>query len=789
MLSLGLWLFFLEVHYFFSSKIEQPELKYPISQAVSQTKDFNLASFLTLSGARACQKALRKTRRARTKEDISSALLLSFLSAEAEEIEFILSRAGLPLKEIKKGLKKEISGRKSIVAAWDPETELEKIISQALKTANSRGKKKIGTSDILIGLCSLNPFLRKILILSDIAPDDIKNLADWYERVKKRIEERKKFWQSQNLRQKGSLAKDWAAGYSITLDNYSLDLREAVKKFGIRDIVGHQKEIKEIERILSKEGINNVLLIGEPGTGRESIIWAVAQRAFLGISSEKINYKRILDFRVAELIVTIESAEKLEGVLDKCFRQAVKTGNIILVIKEIHNFLSQTTKPGTINISVILSQYLPLSSFQIIATTSYQGLHDVLEKNSSFLNLFEKVEASEISEKQTLKILENILPAIEKRYKKFVSYKALREIVTLSSRYLEDIPFPKKAIRLLDESMSWLARFGKRRVLLTEDIRKIVSEKTDIPLERIESKEKEILLNLEKLIHRRIINQEEAVREIASALRRARAQVRTKSGPNGGFLFLGPTGVGKTETAKALSSIYFGSEEKMIRMDMSEFQSTKDVKRLIGDSGESGLLTSAVKENPFSLVLLDEVEKAHPNILNLFLQVLDEGWLTDGLGRKINFSNTILIATSNAGAELIREDIIKDKKMDIIKGELIDHLLKKNLFRPEFINRFDGVVVFKTLTKKNLLDISQLMLNKLASNLKDKGIDFEITSELKEKIVELSYSPEFGAREMRRVIQDKVENPLATALLSGKIKRGNRIKIKVENKKFKVAVL
>ncbi len=433
-----------------------------------------------------------------------------------------------------------------------------------------------------------------------------------------------------------------------------------------------------------------------------------------------------------------------------------------------------------------MARYLPLSTFQIIAITTYQGLHKIVERNPSLLNLFEKVEVSEISEKETLEFLENYVPFFEKKYKRFISYKALREILRMSSRYLTQTPFPEKALRLLDEAMSFLSLYTKDAVLESWHIKKVVSEKIEIPLEELERKEKEVLLNLEKLIHQRIIDQEEAVKEVSSALRRARAEVQLRAGPIGSFLFLGPTGVGKTETSKALAAIYFGKESRMIRLDMSEFQNLEDIKRLIGQAGQEGLLTTPVRENPFSLVLLDEIEKAHPNILNLFLQVLDEGWVTDGLGRKIDFRNTIIIATSNAGAEVIREDIAKDKKLDIIKEDLLDYLLKKRIFRPEFINRFDAVVVFKPLSRENLLDIAQLMLKKLAENLRDKGIEFEITQELKEKIVELGYSPEFGARQMRRVIQDKVENVLANAILSGKLKRGN--KVKVDPKKFRLII-
>ena len=287
-----------------------------------------------------------------------------------------------------------------------------------------------------------------------------------------------------------------------------------------------------------------------------------------------------------------------------------------------------------------------------------------------------------------------------------------------------------------------------------------------------------MLLNLEKLLQKRIINQQEAVKEVSTALRRARAEVTASKGPMGTFLFLGPTGVGKTETSKALAAIYFGSEAKMIRLDMSEFQNVTDIPRLIGSAGEEGLLTTQVRENPFSLILLDEIEKAHKNILNLFLQVLDEGHLTDGLGRKVDFKNSIIISTSNAGYQIILKALREKTEWSQVKGKILDYLFEKAIFRPEFINRFDAVVVFSPLSKENLLDIAELMLQKLKKNLKEKNIEFIITQPLKAEIAELGYDPTFGARQIKRVIQDKVENVLASALLSGKIKRGDKVEVR-----------
>ncbi|MDO8601321.1 MAG: AAA family ATPase, partial [bacterium] len=570
-------------------------------------------------------------------------------------------------------------------------------------------------------------------------------------------------------------AKNWPAGYPITFDRFSIDLSEMVKRQGFPEIIGHQKEIEAIERILARREKNNVLLIGESGSGRKSIIQAIAQRSYMGQSLKEVNYKRVVELDLAGLINQAGSLKAAENVLDAIFNEVAGAGNIILVIDEFHNFL---------DIAGVISPYLALPNFPVIAITTFEGLHKDIEQNSSILNLFEEVEVGEISEQETLLLLENLSLFLERKYRIFISYSSLREIIRLADKYLAEAAFPEKAIKLLDEIMVYASQ-KKSKILLPEDVFKIVSDKIQIPVGDIEAKERGILLDLENLIHQRIINQQEAVREVSSALRRARAEVSIRKGTIGSFLFLGPTGVGKTETAKALTSIYFGSEDKIIRLDMSEFQEVADIARLIGSPGQEGLLTTSIREKPFSLILLDEIEKAHPNILNLFLQVLDEGHLTDGLGRKTDFKNSIIIATSNAGYQIILEALKENTPWDQVKTKLLDFIFEKAIFRPEFINRFDAVVVFGPLSKENLMGVAQLLLSKLKKNLAEKEIEFIITEPLKEKIVELSYSPTFGARQMQRVIQDKIGNVLATAILSNQIKRGGRVEIDPETFQIK----
>ncbi len=780
-LSFAFYLFFLETNKFFELKLKNPTLKYSLKEAVSGGgSGINIISFFDFEAAKIIDKARILSKRKKIREISAELILYSALNSKSKKISFVFNRGEINLKELKKKIKEKIIAKKS---QWLG--NYEKLIVKAAKIAAGRGKGKIGVGDILIAGASEVKEFENYLTLNGLEGADILNLVDWVEYWQEKMEMLKKFWDKENLKRIGRIGRDWASGYTVLLDRYSYDLREKIGRSGVREIIGHQREAEIMERILEKENGNSIILVGEPGVGRKSVIEAVAQKSFLGKSSESVNFKRFLFFDIGQLeSETIGSGTFLEY-LDKCLYEALEAGNIILVIDNIHNYLQKGSNSGQgVDISGVLSRYMALPKFQMIAITDYKNLHNVIEGNPSLAGLFEKVEVEEISEKETMRFLETLIPYFESKNRIYITYKALREIILLSAKYIKESPFPDKALKILDEAISWLSLRGKKENILTDShIKTIVSQRTEIPLEDLEEKEKETLLNLEELIHQMIINQEIAVNEVSNALRRARADIKTRSGPIGSFLFLGPTGVGKTETSKALNKIYFGKKRKMIRLDMSEFQEVSDIKKLVGDKGD-GLLTTPVRENPFSLVLLDEIEKAHPNILNLFLQVLDEGWLTDGFGRKVDFKNTIIIATSNAGAEMIRERILEDEEIEKLKEELIEYLLKERLFRPEFINRFDGVIVFKPLSEKNLIDIAGLMLKKEVENLKDKGIKLLVTEDLKKEIARLGYSPEFGARAMKRVLQDKVENLLAEALLGGNIKRGDVIKIKVGNNGF-----
>ena len=785
-------LIFWLVESFFNSKLKKPRLKTTIDEALVKPEGFNLAEFLSFEVAKGVWKA-----------NGNSTKLFYNLLISNPKLNFVFSRVLLSLKEIAKIVKEDF---KKYSSETEIKPELQAIIFDSLKIAKEKGHQRIEIGDAITALAKNNPIFKKILVEANLKFEDIENLTWWLESLEERIEEPKRFWEWKNLLKKGFLAKQWTAGYTITLDKYSLDLSEAVKRTGFPEIVGHKKEIEQMESILSiREANNDVLIVGEAGSGRKSMVYALAKKSVLGESLPEVNFKRLVQLDLPTILAQTKNPEEVENILDTIFREVVTAGNVILVIDEFHNFVGQLglPRPGTIDISGVISPYLSLPSFQVIAITTFDGLHRNIENNPSILALFEKVEVSEISQMETLILLEDLALKLEGRFKKFISYLALRDIISFCDKYIPATPFPEKAMDLLEEVVVYVAqtpspatvgRGGRRdlslrprdKIVLPFHVAKIISEKTKIPVGEIESKEREVLLNLENLIHQRIINQEEAVKDVSAALRRARTQVTIRNGTIGSFLFLGPTGVGKTETSKALAEIYFGSEEGMIRLDMSEFQDVKDIPRLIGSPGQEGLLTTQVREKPFSLILLDEVEKAHPNILNLFLQVLDEGRLTDGQGRKVNFKNTIIIATSNAGYQIILEALKQKTEWSEVKERLLDFVFKEGIFRPELINRFDAVVVFGPLSKENLLDISELLLKKIKKNLAEKEIEFVITQPLKVRIVELSYDPTSGARNMQRVIQDKLGNVLAEAILSGKLKRGNRVKVEPEGFTLKI---
>lgn len=760
LLSISIFYIAFELDLFLESDIKAPK---PRGRILEERLELNLmeALFNALEYARERKKPLN-----------SSLLLYFLLSAKDFKKNFLLSRLLLT----------DISLIKDALLNDGAQEDVEPFFREALSVIEKRGKECIEIVDLIALLSFKNEIFKRFLIEKKIKMEDVEEVVRWVDSIEKDYKGEKKFWEWKNLIKKGVLAREWSSGYTPLLDRFSFDVTHSMRKQGFRRIFAHEKEVKEMEKILAGVEKNDVLIVGEEGTGRRSMVEALARNIAMGESLDELNYQRVVYLDLPKILSFAKDIDETEALLDKTLHESQNAGNVILVIDNIHQYIGVEAKreTGAVEITGILASYLPSPSFRLIGICTYEGLHKNIEKREEILSFFEKIEVSDVTEQETIKILEDRALRLERKYKIFFSFPAIREIVEKSAKYLPSDPFPEKAIEILDEAAT-LGHQRKIYVIRESEIDEIVTRKSNIPVGEIEDVERKKLLELEQLLHNRIVDQEEAVKEISSALRRARAQIGVRKGPMGSFLFLGPTGVGKTETAKALAEIYFGSENRMIRLDMSEFQSIKDIPRLLGGSGLEGLLTTPVRENPFSLILLDEFEKAHPNILNLFLQVFDEGHMTDGMGRKVFFKNTIIIATSNAGYQLIFKAVRENQDWNVMKEKLITFLVENGIFRPELLNRFDGVILFKPLTPEDLLKIAQLILNKVKRALKEQEIELIITEKLKEKIVELSYDPQFGARNMERVIQDKVGNVLAQSLLKKEIKSGDRISIDPEN--------
>ena len=767
---------------FFSYRLRRPVFLVRLPDIIAQISDYPIEAFLSRSSQRIFARAIHSCRRRKLSPMPSETLFLALIEG-SQEVCSILYRLGIDHKKLRTNLKNYLEKcpqEKTVVSKVSESWQ--KSLEKAALVAAERGKLQITEKELLVGLAYQDAFFQNLLVAQDLKEKDIENITLWLDALQVHQAKEKQFWTKENLAKYGSLGKDWAAGYTVTLDAFSIDWEKISARHAFGEIIGHEREISELEIALDTFSLRNALIVGEPGVGRKSLVQALAERCYFGTGLPNLKGKRVVELDMVQLLARTQGQEKVESLLDEILTEAEAAGNVILVIDELDHFVGdKVQKLGEVDISTILGKYLKMPHFQFVGITSQDGLHRNLEDNASFLEYFRKIEVAEISEMETIRVLQNIALQIEHRDNIMILYPSVREIVNLSARYFPSTPFPKKAVDILQEAAVYVKSL-KEKVILPHHIAKIISDKTQIPVGKMEFKEKSVLLNLEKLIHEKIVNQAEAVSEISVAMRRARSGISNKKRPMGTFLFLGPTGVGKTETAKALADIYFGGQDKMIRLDMSEFQAIADIPRLLGAISpveQQGLLTTPVRENPFALVLLDEIEKAHPDILNLLLQVLDEGHITDGQGRRVLFTNTIIICTSNAGAAAIFHATEAGKAIN--RDEFLSFLFDKGIFRPEFINRFDATVIFHPLSKENLMEIAQLTLAALAKNLQDKDVEFVISQPLKEKIVELSYKPEFGARQMRRVMQDKVENPIAEALLQEKLTKGDKFEINPEN--------
>jgi len=633
-----------------------------------------------------------------------------------------------------------------------------------------------------------------------------------------------------------------------TLNQFGRDLTEMAREGKLDPIVGREKEIERVVQILCRRTKNNPCLIGEPGVGKTAIAEGLAQKIVEGNIPEILKDKRVVTLDLSAMVAGAKYRGEFEERLKKAMDEIRKAGNIILFIDEMHTIIGAGAAEGAIDASNILKPALARGEIQVIGATTLDEYRKHVEKDAALERRFQPITVGEPTKEEAIEILKGLRDKYEAHHRVKITDEALEAAVRLSDRYITDRYLPDKAIDLIDEAASRvrLRAFTEPEELkdMQEQLEKLVKEKEDairnqefekaakirdreqelrhnlekaknnwhqkkqtstdrvtedeiaeivslwtgIPVRRLAEEETERLMKMEGILHKRVIGQDEAVKAVARAIRRGRVGIKDPKRPIGSFIFLGPTGVGKTELSKALAEALFGDENAVIRIDMSEYMERFAVSRLVGSPPgyvgyeEGGQLTEKVRRKPYSVVLFDEIEKAHPDVFNILLQILEDGRLTDSQGRVVDFKNTVIIMTSNIGARLITEpkrlgftpttNSIADNYEEM-KNNVMSEL--KKTFRPEFINRVDEIIVFHPLTEENLKDIVSLMINNLASRLKQSDITIEVTEAAKAFLAKKGYDPVFGARPLRRSIQNMIEDRLAEEMLEGKVKKGDNV--------------
>ncbi|HSX39698.1 MAG TPA: ATP-dependent Clp protease ATP-binding subunit [Candidatus Saccharimonadales bacterium] len=584
------------------------------------------------------------------------------------------------------------------------------------------------------------------------------------------------FWQEDYPKPiMGGIGRGMTGRITPALNAVSEDFTKEVRKGIINKIIGRKEEIKKIAEILSGSKVN-VLIIGEPGSGKTSIVKGIAYDIMQGTEFKSLQFKRIVSLRVGDLLAGTKTSGDIAEKLSRVMNEVETSGDIILFIDEIHNLVAgeEDKNVDVSNIFSVLEPHLSSGRVQFLGATNIQNYRKYIEPNGSFSRLFQLVEIPQASKTDTVEILKNTALNMEKQYGITISFPALQKVVDLSDKLIHERVLPDKAIDILNRAATAVS--SSTKFLTAEDIAKEISTTTHIPVAAISQDESQKLLTIETEMKKHVIGQDEAINQIGSALKRARVGIRNQNKPIASFLFVGTTGVGKTETAKTLAETYFGDPKTMIRLDMSEYQQIDSLNRLLGsnDGSSKGILTEAVRTRPYTLILLDEIEKAHPNILLTFLQILDDGRLTDPTGLVIDFTNSIIIATSNVGTREI-QGISENNNFEEIKTSAMKEV--RNHFAPEFLNRFNGIIVFRPLTLESVKKICDIMLNSVRQLADAKGVKLTFKPELIDELLKRGYSPEWGARPLARAIEDTVESYLAVKFLSNEIKAGETLEL------------
>ena len=729
-----------------------------------------------------------------------------------------------------------------------------RVIENAFLEARKFGSEFIGTEHLLIGIMREGDSVAvRIMMDLNVNPQKL------YNEIVKVINE------DENAGANDKQPKGKARGsynQTPTLNQYGTDLTKKATEGKLDPVIGRKDEIQRVIQILSRRTKNNPCLIGEPGVGKTAVAEGLAERIIAEDVPEMLKNKRVVSLDIASMVAGAKYRGDFEERIKKCLEEVKKAGDVILFIDEVHTIVGAGSAEGAVDAANILKPLLARGEVQVIGATTLNEYRKYIEKDSALERRFSPVTVGEPTNEETIEILKGIRDRYEAHHNVKITDEAIKAAVELSTRYINDRFLPDKAIDLVDEAASrvkmrtytqpdtlkkleeeisamnkekddaikvqdfekaaglrdkinvekeklqkekekWESKNTKSITTLTEeDIAEVVASWTGVPVKKLTQTENEKLRNLEQTLHQRVIGQNEAVDAVAKAIRRGRVGLKDPNRPIGSFLFLGPTGVGKTELSKALAESLFGNEDAMIRIDMSEYMEGHSVSKLIGSPpgyvgfDEGGQLTEKIRRKPYSVILFDEIEKAHPDVMNMLLQILDDGRLTDAQGRTVNFKNTVIIMTSNIGARLITDKTTlgfsaKDKKdesqkeYETIKKDVMGELKKQ--FRPEFINRIDEIIVFHKLNDEDIKQIIDIMLNQVTKRMAEKSYKFEIDNSVKELIAKKGVDTDYGARPLKRAIQNILEDKIAEEILDGNIKPNKKAVIKAEDDKIVIS--